>query len=517
MSRTRVITALAFLLIVLSICCEMDQAAQSTSGEELAARYCSTCHQHVLPEELPPHIWKNVLPSMGHRLGIYPEGFQYDSLFANGFTKEIAESSGLYAADPQLSKQEWKAIETYYADESRNYQPPTVDYDHKASIVNFRVKPALYSRRPPLTTMIKIDSASNTVILADGKQNVNALIYLDGALALQEQFYIQSSPVKMLPWDNGVAILSTGSTIYPHDFANGQLEYVYTSNGSDRNNASKIILDELRRPVDVVLTDRDRDGVQEWIICEFGNHLGSLSMFIPTNEGYVKSLLIDRAGAIKVEAVDLDEDGWQDLVVLMAQGREGLYFIRNDQGVFLEAVPILEFSPLMGSTYFECVDWNGDDNLDILLTAGDNADQSPIVKAHHGIYVFENMGSMLFEQSQFFGLPGAYKAIAADFDGDRQLEVVGISFFPDYRSESPADFVYLDNGETGSLTPYFLKDDYDGRWMVMDVGDLDGDQDLDVVLGSFVRFHPTGDTTGRFERWVKDGPSCILLENKLID
>jgi hypothetical protein len=35
-----------------------------------------------------------------------------------------------------------------------------------------------------------------------------------------------------------------------------------------------------------------------------------------------------------------------------------------------------------------------------------------------------------------------------------------------------------------------------GRWVVMDAGDMDADEDVDLVLGSFVYFLPDGDTTG---------------------
>ena len=53
-----------------------------------------------------------------------------------------------------------------------------------------------------------------------------------------------------------------------------------------------------------------------------------------------------------------------------------------------------------------------------------------------------------------------------------------------------------------------------GRWMVMDAGDLDGDGDEDIALGSFVR----GPTTmpvplALREHWRTNGAAVLLLEN----
>lgn len=48
----------------------------------------------------------------------------------------------------------------------------------------------------------------------------------------------------------------------------------------------------------------------------------------------------------------------------------------------------------------------------------------------------------------------------------------------------------------------------------MDVGDLDGDQDPDILLGSNISFGPRGDQTGLYERWVREAPSVLILENR---
>jgi hypothetical protein len=55
-----------------------------------------------------------------------------------------------------------------------------------------------------------------------------------------------------------------------------------------------------------------------------------------------------------------------------------------------------------------------------------------------------------------------------------------------------------------------------GRWIVLDAGDIDGDTDVDIVLGSFVR----GPRTIRIppaleQQWEAQRLSVLLLENTL--
>src|SRR5688572_33104747 len=61
--------------------------ASALSGKELSKVHCSSCHAYVNPESLPKAAWRDdVLPAMGHRLGIYTDGLRPDSLFELGIS-----------------------------------------------------------------------------------------------------------------------------------------------------------------------------------------------------------------------------------------------------------------------------------------------------------------------------------------------------------------------------------------------------------------------------------------------
>lgn len=104
---------------------------------------------------------------------------------------------------------------------------------------------------------------------------------------------------------------------------------------------------------------------------------------------------------------------------------------------------LLQFPPVYGLSYFELTDLNNDGHTDLLLSNGDNADHSIVLKPYHGIRIFMNDGKNNFKKVFFYPMHGASKAMAHNFDQDGDLDIAAISFPPNFKNPTETGFVYL--------------------------------------------------------------------------
>ena len=109
---------------------------------------------------------------------------------------------------------------------------------------------------------------------------------------------------------------------------------------------------------------------------------------------------------------------------------------------------------------------------------------------------------------------GAAKAVAADFDMDGDLDIAAISFFTNPKQMPHEGFLMFNNQGNNQFKVNTFKEANFGKWMVMDVEDVDNDGDSDIILGSFLRKGYVDLEELRFKG--KNPPSAIILKNKKI-
>ncbi|MDP6723475.1 MAG: VCBS repeat-containing protein, partial [Pirellulaceae bacterium] len=111
-------------------------------------------------------------------------------------------------------------------------------------------------------------------------------------------------------------------------------------------------------------------------------------------------------------------------VVLYSQGHEMVRcYVQRAKLQYEIADLYLAPHPAWGFTAFQLVDLDQDDDLDLLLSNGDMFDNS-LIKPDHGIRWLENNGDLKFQPHNLTRMYGAYRAEAADMDGDGDLDIV---------------------------------------------------------------------------------------------
>lgn len=512
MIGTRIFAFSAIVIFGLTACNEKKQ--ETEDSKKTAEIYCGACHRFPEASLLDSETWAHrVLPAMAGKLGLrYFNGEVYENVKGS-----LQKNDSTQAAQIYISPEHWKLIESYYKTNSPAQMPAQARDPVSAVTSIFIVKAATQEAGTfPTTTFVKIDTTGQRIIAAQGFDST--LLLYDKNLSL-----LGKAPEKGIMvdanWQEDIkthsihGMLVNIGNINPNDALLGFLR-PFNIAGNNKIVYGPIFLDSLPRPVQVVEADLDSDGRKDWLVCGFGNQQGELFWLKNETGGkFTKQTLLKMPGAIRAEIRDENGDGKPDIWVLMAQAEEGLYLFTNQGNGKFKSEELIRFPPVFGSSYFELADFNHDDHADILYTCGDNADfTAGILKPFHGVYIYLNDGNNHFSQKWFFPIHGCYKAMARDFDLDGDLDIATIAYFPDSKNQPQEGFVYLENLGNWNFKPFTIEKYNAGKWITMDAGDLDGDGDVDLVIGSLAVKNSQGravkDTSGGFRT------PFLLLENR---
>ncbi|MFM8419778.1 MAG: FG-GAP-like repeat-containing protein [Verrucomicrobiota bacterium] len=472
-------------------------------GEALARQHCGACHVFPEPDLLDRRTWEqHALRKMAPFLGVArlktegrPDGRRL-------------EESGLFPPGPVVSQEAWRAITAFYAARAPEVAlEPGTPRPVAVVTTQFDPRPLSLPGSVPRTTLATLGARPGEAWIGDaGSGSVHRFDAMGQSMGA---WSVGGAPTHVARLGEGWVTTLVGS-VFPSDVPLGRVVRL-----SAQGQATGL-LEGLERPVMTVPCDLNGDGLSDLVVNGFGNQLGRLAWHEALPGGTWRAHeLLDRPGAVCTEARDLDGDGDLDLLVLMAQSQEQLLWFVNDGRGRFDVRVLLRFHPVFGAVHFETADMDGDGDMDVVLSNGDNGEYPSPFKRYHGVRIFRNDGSMRLVEAWFQPVNGAFKTLARDLDGDGDRDLAVISFFPDYARAPEESFLMLRHEGGLRFRRETVREATLGRWLTMDAGDLDADGDIDLLLGSFCEGPPAvAIPAGLAAGWRTNGVNALLLLNR---
>jgi len=482
---------------------ELKLHPETHPGHRLALAHCTRCHLLPAPEQLPRETWPFVLSWMANYLG-------YRNVY--GPLQVIVDEVQI-PGSPLIGADEFRELSDYYllfakAEASWRTTPPI-----RPSLTQFQAEVPLRDLATEgLITLLHFEEATGQFYVGDGRARALQIHERDGRLI--EKLELTSEPV-------GVQVLPTGFRLallgdFMIDQQRGQV--IEFTRDAQRQLRAHNVVEGYHRLTQALPADLNQDGVEDLLLIGFGQgSVGKVSILWRAPDGAPagETVLLDQAGALNAVIHDFTEDGRPDILLLTSQGQQELLaFLNEGGGQFRRELIAKQFAGF-GYNHLAIADFNQDGRMDLVLVNGNNMEiKNAPTKPYHGVRIWENQGGLQFKETHFFPLPGALKAVADDFDGDGDLDLAVISFYPDWSADFPETFVYLENQGGYQFAPSSLPPEHWGHWLTMTSADVDQDGHPDLILGGgYVSNGVPTDQREKYQAMTRNKPSVVVLNN----
>ena len=458
--------------------------AALAAGEAAARAECGTCHTLPPPDVLPRYFWRDEIARM--------------FLIKSG-QPEPTGPRGTAARIVSLPV-EWQSILKYYEARAPERLALPAGWPDPDDTLPFKKRTVPGPPGSPNHTVANvrlIDRGGDrrpSVLVSDMRSGVLYEVSPQDDPATIVQLARLSNPAHAAPVDldrdgqRDFLVADLGSFL-PGDHDRGAVVWL---RGRKDGTYTPVTIKRGPRVADVEAADFDGDGRPDLAIASFGwRRTGDLTILKNETTDYdhpsfIPHLIDKRTGAIHAVPADLDRDGRSDLITLFAQEHETVVAFLNRGGMRFEAASVYTAPhPNWGSSGIQVVDLDRDGDLDVLMTNGDMFDDQ-IPKPYHGIRWLENAGTLPFTEHPLASLPGVQRAQAADLDGDGDMDIVACTLGSSQDAEVRRlpSVVWLEQTLPGRFVRHVLEIGAPTH-ATLDLGDLDRDGDIDIVVGNF--------------------------------
>ena len=291
-------------------------------------------------------------------------------------------------------------------------------------------------------------------------------------------------------------IVSSMGVVFPD---NDKIGTVYIlENDGHQHFTPHIILENTSRVTDARAADLNGDGKMDLALAQFGYDQGEVSWLERTGPWeFKRHVLLELSGAINVCIADFNGDHKPDIVALISQQWEEIYYFENQGGGNFKTNRIWgSTNEDYGSSGISVCDLNRDGRPDILYSNGDGFGPAatPGPRPWHGVQWLENTGDGFFRYHRIGNLPGAYSPVGVDLDGDGATDVVAVAAYADWtnKNRNVTSLMWFRNDGHENFEPRILarvpKDQ-----VTLNAADMDGTGHPALITGGFYLYPPYTD------------------------